>query len=150
MNTVIRLARLLPLLFLIVSATLFGQVAVTTQHNDLNRTGVTVNETALTTSNVAGKTFGKLFSRAVDGQIYAQPLYAPNLTIPGQGAHNAVFVATEHNSVYAFDADSPGASAPLWHVNLGPSGSGSENLTPEVGITSTPVIDLQTNTIYVV
>src|SRR5262245_60609468 len=92
-----------------------SSVNVLTQHNDLNRTGANLQETVLTTTNVAGGTFGKLFSRAVDGQIYAQPLYAGGAI----GTRNVVYVATEHNSVYAFDADDPAASSPLWQVNLG-------------------------------
>ena len=130
-------------------------VAVTTQHNDLNRTGANLNETVLNTSNVSVATFGKLFSRSVDGQIYAQPLYVPGVTIPGQGVHNVLYVCTEHDSVYAFDADNPAAYAPLWHVSLGPSLSASvigstSDLVDEIGITGTPVIDVSSNTMYVV
>ena len=140
---------------LAVTSVLSAQVAVTTYHNDLNRTGVNESEAILNTSNVNVTTFGKLFSRAVDGQIYAQPLYIPSVTIPGQGVHNVVYVCTEHNSVYAFDADSPAASASLWQVSLGPSLPASaigvtRNILPEIGITSTPVIDPTTKTIYVV
>ncbi|HEV2115230.1 MAG TPA: IPT/TIG domain-containing protein, partial [Terriglobales bacterium] len=129
---------------------------ITTQHNDNNRTGQNLQETVLNTSNVTVSTFGKLFSRSVDGQIYAQPLYVPSLSVGGT-THNVVLVATENNSVYAFDADDPNASAPLWHVSLGtpaPSSDVSSNcfdITPQVGITSTPVIDTTTNNaIYVV
>lgn len=134
---------------------------VLTRSYDSSRSGANLNEDLLTTANVNSSTFGKLFSRTVDGQIYAQPLYVPNLTIPGQGLHNVVFVATQHNSLYAFDADDPAASDPLWQVNLGPSAptpnsdfgnryGAYHDIYPEVGITSTPVIDLSTNTIYVV
>ncbi len=129
-----------------------SSVAVLTQHNDLNRSGANLQETTLTTTNVAGGTFGKLFQRPVDGQIYAQPLYVGG----GISTHNVVYVATEHNSVYAFDADDASASAstPLWQVNLGtpvPSAdmAGCVDLTPEVGITGTPVIDSVSKTIYV-
>ena len=140
------------LLGVVMAAPASAQVAVTTQHNDLNRTGVNSNETILTTANVNVNTFGKLFTRDVDGQIYAQPLYVPGVQIPAQGVHNVIYVATEHNSVYAFDADLPSAWTPLWKVNLGPSAPApaDQDLVPEVGITSTPVIDLATNTIYVV
>ena len=103
-------------------------------------------------------TFGKLFTLPVDGQIYAQPLYQKNVSIPGQGVHNVVFVATGHNSVYALDADTAGP--PLWAVNLGPSVPSSTfddptfgpytDMTPEIGITGTPVIDPSTGTLYVV
>ncbi len=129
-----------------------AQVAVTTNRNDLNRTGANTNETILNTSNVNVDSFGKLFSRTVDGQIYAQPLYVPNVTIPGQGVRNVVYVATEHNSVYAFDADDATRWAPFWEVNLGPSAISPTNydLVPEVGISGTPVIDQASGTMYVV
>ena len=102
--------------------------------------------------------FGKLFSLPVDGQIAVQPLYEQNVTIQGKGVHNVVFMETQHNSVYAFDADTP--AVPLWTVNLGPSVSTSdynwagdgpyEDITPEIGILGTPVIDPSTGTLYVV
>jgi uncharacterized repeat protein (TIGR02543 family) len=130
-------------------------IDVVTQHNDSGRTGQNLSETILTPSNVNVNLFGKLFARAVDGQIYAQPLYLSNLTIQG-GTHNVVFVATMHNSVYAFDADDPGASTALWQVNLGtpvPSrdiSSGYTDISPEIGILATPVIDTANGIIYVV
>ena len=81
--------------------------------------GQNTQETVLTPSNVNTNTFGKLFSHTVDGQVYAQPLYVANLTLPNNTTHNVIFVATEHDSVYAFDADS---AATLWKVSLLPTG----------------------------
>ncbi len=123
-------------------------INVVTQHNDVSRTGANLAERRLTTSSVTPQKFGKVFSRAVDGQIYAQPLY-----VGGVGGKNVVYVATEHNSVYAFDADGS-STAPLWRVNFGPSvpaqDTGCGLVSPEIGITSTPVIDTVTSTLYVV
>ncbi len=123
------------------------------------RTNVDSSETILTTSNVNSTQFGKLFTQNVDGYIFAHPLYVSGLMING-AVHNVIFVATEHDSVYAFDADSnAGADAlPLWHtsflstnVTSVPTGSvNSTDINPEVGITGTPVIDLSTKTMYVV
>ena len=126
---------------------------VLTQHNDSFRTGANLSEYILTVSNVNTGQFGKLFSRAVDGQIYAQPLYVNGLIISNK-LRNVVYVATEHNSIYAFDADDPAASNALWHVNFGLSVpiadiGGCDDLQPEIGITSTPVIDLTSDTMYV-
>ncbi len=123
---------------------------VLTQHNDLSRSGANPNETILTTSNVNESAFGKLFSLPVDGYTYAQPLYDPGVAISG-GTHNVVYVATAHDSVYAFDADS---GAEYWHVSLGtpvPSTViNTQNILIEVGIISTPVIDPSTGTLYAV
>jgi hypothetical protein len=139
-----------------------------THHNDLARDGANVREYALTTANVKTTSFGKLFSCTADGAIYAQPLWVANLTVNG-AQHNVVFVATQHDSLYAFDADAA-PCVTLWHANLidtnhggtagettVPSGdtvhivgSGSGDVTPEVGITGTPVIDASTATLYVV
>ena len=130
-----------------------AQVSVLTRHNDLSRTGQNLQEKKLTTLNVRAPQFGRLFSRTVDGELYAQPLYVPNLAIGGR-TRNVVFLATAHNSVYAFDADDPAASAPLWRVNFGPSVPAAVlatlGLPVEVGIVGTPVIDPQTATLYVV
>ena len=150
------------LLFIIVAGG-HAQVSVTTYRNDSFRTGLNPLETILTPANVRPAEFGTLFSRPVDGQVYAQPLYVPSLNIPGKGIHNVVLVATEHNSVYAFDADSTAGSnaASLWHVNLtGPATGetavqmadvfGCPSIGPEIGITGTPVIDPSLGTFYVV
>ncbi len=90
---------------------------VLTWHNDVERTGQNLNEAILTAANVNSTQFGKKFSYSVDGQIYAQPLYVPGVNIPGQGTHNVVYVATENDSVYAFDADGL-VSTPLWHTSF--------------------------------
>ncbi len=131
---------------------------VLTYHNDNARTGQDLDETILTPANVNPSEFGKLFTDPVDAYVYAQPLYMANVTIPGQGVHNVVFVATENDSVYAFDADNPGA--PLWHDSLTDPAAGitaipttqiwQGDIGPEEGITGTPVIDPSTGTLYVV
>ena len=127
-------------------------------HNDNGRTGQNLNETVLTSGNVNATQFGKLFKYTVDGQIYAEPLYVQGLNIAGLGVHNVVYVATENDSVYAFDADGT-SSAPLWQESLLPPGGqvlnaadigGCSNISPLIGITSTPVIDPLTNTMFVV
>src|SRR5262245_19421934 len=133
--------------------------SVLTWHNDISRTGQNLGETILTPFNVNSSQFGKVFSYKVDGQIYAQPLYVPNVSIPGMGTFNVVYVATQHDTVYAFDADGRRLN-PLWRVSfIVPSrgittistvSSPCGSLKPEVGITSTPVIDASTGTIYVV
>jgi len=123
---------------------------VTKSQYDLGCTGANTSETILTPANVDSATFGKLFSKPVDGQVYAQPLYLQNLSIGG-GSHNVVFVCTEHNSVYAFDADNATAAA-FWHRTLPASVtnvSGCGDLVPEVGITATPVIDRNAGALYV-
>jgi hypothetical protein len=144
-----------------------GFAGVFTQHNDIGRTGQNLSETILTAAAVAvPAAFGKKFSQAVDGFVYAQPLYVPNVAISGKGTHNVVYVVTENDSVYAFDADSnSGANAsPLWKATLldaahgagtgaSPTNSSTDNpcgdLVPTIGVTSTPVIDPSTGTMYV-
>jgi hypothetical protein len=134
-----------------------ADTAVTTFKNDIERDGQFTNETILNQSNVNVTQFGKRVQYPVDGQVYAEPLFLPNLTING-AAHNVVFVATENDSVYAFDADATSAIAPLWKVSLLPSGATAVpnsavncgDLTPEIGITGTPVIDPSTDTLFVV
>jgi hypothetical protein len=141
---------------------------VTTYHNDLYRDGANAQEYALTASNVTSGSFGKLFSCIVDGAVYAQPLWIANSDLSGT-RHNVVFVATQHDSLYAFDADTS-PCIQLWHVSLIDSphggtageipvpssgsgslvGSGSGDIAPEVGVTGTPVIDLSSDTLYVV
>jgi hypothetical protein len=131
--------------------------AVRTYKDDNSRDGQYSSETILDQSNVNVTDFGKRVSYPVDGQVYAQPLYVPNLTINGS-LHNVVFAATENDSVYAFDADATSAGAPLWQTSLLPSGATAvpnsavscNDLTPVIGITGTPVIDPGTNTMYVV
>ena len=132
-----------------------AQVNVTTFYNDIARTGANTSETVLTPSNVNSYQFGKLFSVAVDGDVYSQPLYVSNLSING-ATHNILYVATEHDSLYAIDADS---GTVYWQVSLIPSGGSTvdsirdaacSDLVPEIGITGTPVIDPSSNTIYLV
>src|SRR5260370_1306335 len=118
-------------LFLFAASLSDAQVSVLTYHNDLARTGQNLAETALTKNALAAGRFMKLFSHAVDGYVYAQPLYVLDVYIPGKGPHNVVYAATEHDSVYAFDADSiDGSNAqPLWQVSF---------INPAAGVTSVP------------
>jgi len=127
-------------------------VNIPTWHGDSNRSGLNAGEIALSASNVSPGTFGKLFSYLVDGYVYGEPLLMSNVTISG-GTHNVLYVATEHDSVYAFDSDSYGTGAPLWQVSLLEPGETPITvgvIHPFQGVTSTPVIDSATNTIYVV
>jgi outer membrane protein assembly factor BamB len=130
--------------------------SVTTYHNDNARTGLNPSETTLTPANVNPSSFGKLFVIPVDGKVDAQPLYLPNLSIPNQGVHNVLYVATEHGTVYGLDADT---GAQLWKVSSLASGEttgddgGCGQVSPEIGVSATPVIDPKAGshgTIYVV
>src|SRR3989454_7974331 len=143
------------ILFFLPVLPIAAQTNVLTYHNDNARTGQNLNETLLTLSNVNSTNFGKLGFLSVDGLVDAEPLYVANLTVAGS-LHNVVFIVTEHDSVYAFDADT---FAQLWKVTVLGSGEttsdnrGCGQVTPEIGITSTPVIDLSAGpngTIFVV
>ena len=141
-----------------------GQTSVVTQHNNLSRTGWNNTEAILNTKNVHGGSFGKLYTRAVDDQLYAQLLLMNNVMLPGKGTRNLLFAATVNNSVYAFDADSANVTIPYWQVNLtapvlrpvkntdetGACGGGYRDFSGNMGIVGTPVIDSLTNTLYVV
>ena len=138
-------------------------VSVLTQHNDNSRTGLNASETILTTTNVNVSTFGKLFVQPVDGLVVAQPLYVPGVSIPGLGKHNVVYAVTQHDSVYAFDADTnTGTNAsPLWNISflnaaagittvpIAEQGCGATTQFTEIGILPTPVIDPTSGTMYV-
>jgi hypothetical protein len=152
-------------LFLIAAAMVFrqcgtgvkaGKPAMLTYLVNGARTGVQPNETVLTPQNVNARTFGKLFSLPVDGQVYAQPLYVSRLRMSDGDRHNVLYVATEHDSVYAFDVGGK-TSSPLWQVSLLRPGEQTLNangerfaIQPEIGVTGTPVIDLQLGVLYVV
>ena len=142
----------------LVASTAGAQVNVLTANYDNARTNSNLNETILNHANVNSGQFGKLFTLSVDGQVYAQPLYVGGVKLAG-GTHNVVYVATMHNTVYAFDADPAAAHDPLWRVHLGPSvptanyslpGDPYDDIQPETGLLGTPVIDLATSTLYVV
>ena len=149
---------------ILVSCASLLSKSVTMERYDTSRTGADLSETILNTSNVNISQFGKLYSYAVDGSIYAQPLYVPNVTIPGKGVHNVLYVETMNDEVYAFDADSDAVNGGLlWYDNFTNAtagitaipiadivGSNSLNIVGNVGIESTPVIDLTSNTMYLV
>jgi len=136
-----------------------GFSGILSWHGDLAITGQNTKETILTKSNVNQNTFGKLFTYSLDEQSFAQPLYVANVPFPGVGQHNAIYVATERNTVYAFDADT-GGKPPFWQKSLMPAGAtpvdGTKTggtggpITPVVGITGTPVIDGSSGTLYAV
>jgi hypothetical protein len=155
-------------LFVAATGFLYAQAPnVPTWRYDNMHQGQNTQETILTPTNVNTNTFGKLFGHTVDGQVYAQPLYVANLTV-NNATHNVFFVATEHDSVYAFDADSNGGadSGPLWQASMISTAHGAASgattvpstdvqsnpgdITPEIGISGTPVIDPNTNTLFVV
>jgi hypothetical protein len=138
---------------------------ITTQRYDRARTGQNLTETILNPSTIGPATFGKLFARAVDDEVHAQPLYLAKVPVPGSGTRNVLYAATIANTVYAFDADDPDASAPLWRVSLGDTVPGSRPVKTDdvgqncgryrdfgenIGIVGTPVIDRVRRTLYVV
>ncbi len=141
-----------------------SRVDVLTNRYDISRSGANLRETVLNTKNVCSADFGKLFEREVDGDIYAQPLIKTNVNIPNAGSRDVVYVATVNNSLYAFDATSAAESKPFWHVTSKvfgdpvpktavtdlPPDVEYKNFETKVGIVATPVIDDQSNTIYVV
>jgi hypothetical protein len=142
-----------------------ANVPILSGHYDSLLTGWNSQETALAPTTVNDAGFGKLFNYTVDGYTYAQPLYVPQLNIPGQGTFNVVFAATEHDTLYAFNADAATGGTNndglLWKRSfLDPANPGittmpaadtlSGDIVPEVGITGTPVIDPQTNTLYLI
>jgi hypothetical protein len=164
-----------PLLALFAGSVVFtslpvvAQVSVWTYHYNNHRDGANLSETILNPTNVNSATFGKLFSYTLDGHVYAQPLYAPNTAITGQGTHNVLFVATESNTVWALDAQNAGAGGGiLWKAHLGAvalttipglftnknfgtryNNNAYTDIEPFVGSTGTPVIDTNSGTLYV-
>ncbi len=134
-----------------------GTTSVLTHHNDSFRSGLNLTETTLTPDNVGPSTFGKVATFPVQGYVYAQPLYVPNVATTGGNVANLLIVATEHDQLYAFDVDS---KTLVWHIDYlaaGPNVStlspddvwGCNGINPEIGITGTPVIDPVTQTLYV-
>jgi Immunoglobulin I-set domain len=129
---------------LTVSSVVTSTTDVLTYHNDIARTGQNLNETILNTGNVTSAKFGKIGFDTVDGHVDAQPLYASGVAVPGNGTHNILIAATEHDSVYAFDADS---GATIWQTSMLKTGETTSDpracnqIAPEIGVTSTPVID---------
>ncbi len=142
-------------------------VAVLTHHNDNGRTGRNLNETVLNTTNVNTNLFGLLYTRQVDDQVYAQPLILTNVDVPGSGPRNLLLVATVNDSVYAFDADDPAVTEPYWSRSfidppaiiplantdmsaIGACGGNYQDFSGRIGIVGTPVVDPQTDAIYLV
>jgi hypothetical protein len=166
MKSSIRALAVLLLFFLLgpsITST-WAQINITSERYDNSRTGANLNETVLTTADVNSTQFGKLYSYVVDGSVQAQPLYVSNLTIPSRGSRNVLFVVTMNDVVYAFDADSNATNGGiLWKVDFRNTGAGITpipiaeigvvvpgNIVGNVGIESTPVIDLSSNTMYLV
>jgi len=148
-------------LLVLLSTTALAQVNIWTQHNNNTRTGANLAEVQLNTGNVNASQFGKLFQYSIDAAVFAQPLVISNLSIPGKGVRNVVFVATMNNSVYAFDADNPTTDSyqPIWKVSFNNPGAGittipSSEVMPNTayvgpyGIMGSPVIDQATGTMY--
>ena len=156
MQCFIRLAAIVAMVLCsVLPGSLHAQVNVTTYHNDNARTGQNTQEIILTPLNVNSTQFGKLFTVAVDGYVNAQPLYVANLPIRG-GTHNVLYVVTERDSLYAIDADN---GTVYWNISLIPAGGTTVSsatdtkcgdILPELGITGTPVIDINTGTLYLV
>jgi hypothetical protein len=162
LHIVRRFCTLLLLIGFAASAVAQTQTSITTERYDNSRTGAYLNERSLNVSNVSVGQFGKLFSFSVDGSVQAQPLYVPGVAIPGKGTHNVLYVATMNDALYAFDADNSNGGL-LWSDDFrNPSagvtpipitdlvGTNTLNIVGNVGIESTPVIDLSTNTLYLV
>lgn len=134
------------------------EVSVLTQHNDPQRTGANLSETLLTPASVATPKFVRLGAFAVEGQVYAQPLYASRVSTDQKGVRNILFIATASNMLYAFDADIQEAPLPIWTYDAGRARTassravynGQANIDPEIGIIGTPVIDIEHSTIYLV
>ena len=141
-----------------IAVSLLAQPAVTTAQYDNRRSGANLDETILTPQNVKSPGFGKQFTLPVDGDVLAQPLFVPRLEIPGKGSHDVLFIATERDSVYAFDAGAQGP--PLWRVSFINPAAGIDTVRPndvhcsfigpDIGITGTPVIDLPGRTLYLI
>jgi uncharacterized protein (TIGR03437 family) len=136
---------------------LAAQQSVVTYHNDNARTGQYLNETLLTPAGLKSGLFGKRYFLALDGAVYAQPLYLSRVKIKGSGFHNVLFVATSHDSLYAFDADDESGAPPLWQVSFLNAGASAVSesdvgcpVIPELGISGTPVIDPESGTIYLI
>ena len=142
--------------FLTVTPDANGFGGVLTYRNDITRTGQNLNEVKLKLGNVNSYTFGKLFTIPIDGNLYGQPLYVPAVAVPGRGTHDLVYAATENNIVYAFDAENPKGET-IWSTRLGAPvpavkqvPGNCTSIEPNIGVTSTPVIDPASSTIYVV